>query len=148
MKKSNKMLKKIVQTPLGKSFILNLIYMGGMLLFFAPFLSIDDYVMSEYGYGVFSDDYDYCVRYENFIYGRLITSLMKLFPDIPWYTVLFYIWIFISLTLFAYIVLIYFDNYLGIVVANTMLLFFSYEGYVCIQFTKVSGIIGAIGFLH
>ena len=144
MKKHN-FVWKIGQTPLCKCLLLNFAYMGGMLLFFTPFLSIDDYVMSQYAYGVFSEDYDYCVRYENFIYGRLLTFLMKILPMVPWYTVLFYLWIFIALTILSYIILEYFNGYLGIAVANIILLFFAYEGYVCIQFTKVAGIIGAVG---
>lgn len=129
-----------------KSIILNIFYMLAMVLFFTPFLSIDDYLMSEYAYGVFSDTYDYCVRYENFIYGRIVTFLMRLVPALPWYTILFYVWVFMALTLFTYIILRYFNSDLGIILANIMLLFFSYEGYVTIQFSKVAGLIGAVGF--
>lgn len=129
-----------------KSIILNICYMIAMVLFFTPFLSIDDYVMSEYAYGIFSDTYDYCVRYENFIYGRIVTFFMRLVPVLPWYTILFYIWVFIALTLFTYMILKYFDSCFGMFLANVMLLFFSYEGYVTIQFSKVAGIVGAVGF--
>ena len=76
-----------------------------MLLCFKPFLGTDDYLMSNTLYGVLGDDYDYQVKYENFLYGRLMVFLLRLFPDIPWYTILFYIWIFIALTLLTYVIL-------------------------------------------
>ena len=72
--------------------------------FFKPFFSIDDFLMSNIAYGVYGEQYDYHVTYMNFAYGRFIVFLLKLFPKIPWYAVLFYIWIFTALTLLTYMI--------------------------------------------
>lgn len=140
-------IEKRKQNIAAKSILLNLAYLSGMLLFFVPFFSIDDYLMSNIVYGVYGADYDYQITYMNFLYGRLIVFLLRLFPRIPWYTVLFYIWIFAALTLLTYVILKWSDNFAGMLLANLLLLFFSYEGYVAIQFTKVAGMTGAVAVL-
>ncbi len=130
-----------------KSILLNLVYLFGMLLAFVPFFSIDDYLMSNTIYGVGRAGYDYHATYMNFVYGRLMVFLLRLFPEIPWYTVLFDLWVFIALTLLTYMILKWSNNYAGLILANLLLLFFSYEGYVAVQFTKVAGILGAVAVL-
>lgn len=125
--------------------LLNIIYLGGMLLIYQSFLSPDDYLMSETVYGVFGDDYDYHAKYMNFNYGRIIVQLLRWFPSIPWYTILFYVWVFLALTLISKIVLDKFPKTIAYLMVNTVLLYFSYEGYICIQFTKIAGITGAAG---
>lgn len=136
---------KWVEHSLLMAVLLNIIYLGGMLLIYKPFLSPDDYLMSETVYGVFGDDYDCHVKYMNFNYGRLIVQLLRWFPGIPWYTILFYVWVFLALTLISKIVLDKLPKVISYLMVNVILLYFSYEGYVCIQFTKVAGIIGAAG---
>lgn len=126
--------------------ILNFLYLFGMLLFFEPFLSITDYNMAETCYGVYDGYYNYHTLFEHFWYGRIVVFFLKWIPAIPWYTVLFYIWVFIALTFMTYILLSWRNDTLGLVIVNILLLFFSYEAYIFIHFTKVAGIIGGVGF--
>lgn len=125
--------------------LLNIIYLGGMLLLYKPIMRPDDYQMSQRVYGVFGDDYDYHTKYMNFNYGKIIVRLLRWFPSIPWYTILFYIWVFLSLVLVSKIVLDKFPKTMSYLIVNVILLYFSYEGYVCLQFTKIAGITGAAG---
>lgn len=125
-----------------QSVFLNLVYLFGIQLFWRPFLASDDFFMSNIVYGVSKNDYDYQVTFMNFIYGRWIVFLMRLFPKVPWYTISFYFLIFMALTLFTYMILKWNDSYAGLLLANILLLYFSYEGYVSIHFTKVAGIVG------
>lgn len=125
--------------------LLNIIYLVGMLLIYKPFLSPDDYMMSETVYGVFGDDYDCHAKYMNFNYGRIIVRLLRWFPNVPWYTILFYIWVFWALTLVTKIVLDKFPKTISYLMVNIVLLYFSYEGYICILFTKIAGITGVVG---
>lgn len=136
---------KLTEHSLLLALLLNIVYLGGMLLIYKPFLSRDDYMMSETVYGVYGDDYDCHAKYMNFNYGRIIVQLLRWFPNIPWYTILFYVWVFLALTLVSRIVLDKFPKNISYLIVNIILLYFSYEGYVCIQFTKVAGIIGAAG---
>lgn len=129
-----------------RAILLNLLYMFGMLLFFRVFFSPDDFLMSEKCYGVFEKDNDYHLSYMNYNYGKFIVFLQKHFSGFPWYTIAFYIWVFISLTLLTCIILEWADNVLGVIVCNILVMFFSFEGYIAIQFTKAAGITGAIGF--
>lgn len=138
---------RLTEHSLLLAVLLNIIYLGGMLLIYKPFLSPDDYMMSETVYGVFGDDYDFHVKYMNFNYGKIIVQLLRWFPNIPWYTVLFYIWTFLSLTLVSKIVFAKFPKLISLFVVNVILLYFSYEGYVGIQFSKIAGITGAAGAL-
>lgn len=138
---------KCKQNIAVKAILLNLVYLLGMLIIFTPFFSIDDYLMSNIVYGAYGTDYDYQITYMSFLYGRLIVFLLRLFPKVPWYTVLFDLWLFIALSLLTYIILNWSDNYAGLLFVNVLLLFISFEGYVAIQFTKVAGIIGAVALL-
>lgn len=131
----------------AEALFFNIAYMVAMLVLFKPGLSIDDFLMSNTIYGVNGNNYNFRATYMNFIYGRLVVFLLRLLPNIPWYTIMYYILLFVAFTLFAYIVLKWDDSYVGKIVVNLVLLFFSYEGYVTIQFTKVAGILGAIAFL-
>lgn len=149
IKCQNDIAKKISDHKLSvgsKAILLNLLYMFGMLLLFRTIFSPDDFLMSQKCYGVFEKDYDHHLTYMNFNYGKFIVFLQKYFSDIPWYTITFYVWIFLSLTLLTCIILEWADNALGIIICNILVAFFSYEGYIGIQFTKVAGIIGVIGF--
>lgn len=136
---------KLIDYSLLLAILLNIVYLVGMLLIYKPFLSPDDYLMSETVYGVFGDDYDYHAKYMNFNYGRIIVFLLRLFPHVPWYTILFYIWVFFSLVIVSKIVLDKFPKNISLAIVNVILLYFSYEGYICIQFTKIAGITGAVG---
>lgn len=141
--KCNIYLNSMKNSILFKAILLNLIYLTVMLLLFEPFFSSDDYFMSNVVYGTHAEDYEYTVIYMNFMYGRIIVALLRFIPSIPWYTVLFYIWIFMALTLLVYTILKWNDKAVGLVISNIILVFFSYEGYIAIQFTKVAGIVGA-----
>ena len=137
-------LSNMKSSILIKAILLNCFYLLGMLIFFKPFFSIDDFLMSNIAYGVYGEQYDYHVTYMNFAYGRFIVFLLKLFPKIPWYAVLFYIWIFTALTLLTYMIFKWNHAFMGMVIVNALLLYFSYEGYIAIQFTKVAGIVAAV----
>ena len=137
-------LSNMKSSILIKAILLNCFYLLGMLIFFKPFFSIDDFLMSNIAYGVYGEQYDYHVTYMNFAYGRFIVFLLKLFPKIPWYAVLFYIWIFTALTLLTYMIFKWNHALMGKVIVNALLLYFSYEGYIAIQFTKVAGIVAAV----
>ncbi len=137
---------KVKSNVIIKSVLLNLLYLFGMNLLFRAFFSDDDFLMSEKCYGIFEDDYDYRLNYINHNYGKFLVFLLKLFPNIPWYTIVFYICIFISLTLLTCIILEWKNDILGFIISNILILFISYEGYISIQFTKVAGITGAVGF--
>lgn len=141
-KKKNKENKKYC---LIKAITLNVICLLAMLLTFEPFFINDDFVMSRIVYGANGHAYDYQLLYMNFIYGRLLVLLLKVFPAIPWYTVIFYVLIFSSLTLFSWEMFsAYSDNKTIRYIVIAIVIFFAYEGYIAIQFTKVAGIVAAI----
>lgn len=132
---------------LAEAMITNALYLAAMLLLFCPQLGTDDFLMANKAYGVNGSDYDFRCVYMNFIYGRLLVLLMRLAPGIPWYTVMFYILLFVAYTLFAYVILSWDNSYVGKIIVHLVLLYFSFEGYAAIQFTKVAGILGAIAIL-
>ena len=144
------MKKKIRKTKKNiwmRCILINVASIVVMLILFTPFLPTDDYYMSQILYGTCGDTYDYHLTFMNFWYGRLLVALMNIMPKIPWYTVCFYLWVFISLMMFTYLILSSFDDYIGELVAILIIMYFSYEGYIATQFTKVAGIIGTVGML-
>lgn len=143
--KINFRMSNFAKSKFGKAVSINIVYLVGMLIFFEPFLSIDDIAISNYLYGAYQGGYDYHTLYSSFLYGRIVFLFLSLFPGLPWYTILAYVWTFIALTLLTYAILCWDDSSLGVLLINIILLFFSYESYVCIQFTKISAIIGTAG---
>lgn len=128
-----------------KALCINIFYLIFLLILFKPHFYYDDFLMACRSYGVYTGEYSYDVTYMNFLYGRLIRGLMNIAGFIPWYTVLFYVWTFVALVFFSSVFLRKNKNFFGYFVVNCFVLFFAYEGYIDITFTKVAGITGAIG---
>lgn len=144
MERTKGFLNKLYENNLIKAIGINLVYFFSMLLFFEPFLGIDDYYMAERTYGAFSGEYDYHTTYMNFFYGKIVVFFQRLFPELPMYTIVFYVLVFVALTLLSYLLFLKCDSQIAIILINVVLIYLSWEGYVAIQFSKVAGIIGGI----
>lgn len=138
--------EKLVKTrPFTVALGINIFYLLLLVVLFRPHFYYDDFLMACRSYGVYTGQYLYETTYMHYMYGRLIQGLMEVWGGIPWYTVLFFLWIFIALVIFSYTYLKNNNNFFGGVIVNLFIVFFAYEGYIDLTFTKVAGLIGAIG---
>lgn len=123
--------------------LLNLAYLVINLLLYDPVWRADDYYIAANIYGVYLDEYDANPIYTTALYGHLVTFFLNICGDLPWYTILSYTWVFASLCLLSYVILLHNRTKISWVIVNLIILFFSFEGYMCMQWTKTSAI--AIG---
>lgn len=115
------------------------------LLFNIQYETNDDVGMQSiiYGYCGFYDEH---LVFINIIVGKLLKCLLLCFPNIPWYAVLEVICVFASFYTVTCI-LIKKDMKIGTLISVIMLLFFGYNCYVFLQFTKVAGVLTISGLI-
>lgn len=106
--------EKLVKTrPFTVALGINIFYLLLLVVLFRPHFYYDDFLMACRSYGVYTGQYLYETTYMHYMYGRLIQGLMEVWGGIPWYTVLFFLWIFIALVIFSYTYLKNNNNFFG-----------------------------------
>ena len=138
-------LKKALQKYLSEHLLisvilLNLVYLAINLLLYDPVWHPDDYYIAADLYGVYTGTYNSNPIYTTALYGNLLAFFMNLCGSMPWYTILSYIWVFMSLCLVSYVVLSHNRTKISWLIVNIIVLYFSFEGYMCMQWTKTSAI--------
>lgn len=126
------------------------INMGVLFMFYMMFHAsekTDDLIMKFILSGSMSGKVDEHILYSNYALGLVLSVFQKLIPWIPWYEVFQYFVIFLSLTAFTYLMFkpkkAMFNNLIVIAV----ILFFGYECYVKLTFTKSAGLAMGVGLL-
>jgi len=136
----NKILQFLSEHLLLSVILLNSLYFIFYLLFFDPVWTPDDYFISVDLYGVHLDHYNDMPRYLSALYGKIVNFLLNIYGELPWHTILSYVWIFLSLCLMSYVILSNYRNKFSWLMVNILLLFFAYEGYSVMQWTRTSAI--------
>lgn len=140
-------INELRQKKFVKAICLTGVYFLVFLLVFQPFLGIDDVTYVERLYGIYGQDYSFYNSWVRWLYLAFILQLIHLFPAIPWYTLVFHILYFATMVLVTYAILEWYDGKIGLLLANVVLLFFSYEGFIAIIFTKIACIMGVAGMI-
>lgn len=138
-------IKRIHSSYIVKAFILNTLVLIALLLFFKPVEKSDDYYLGEIAYGAVSGKYDVHLVYNNIILGYLIKGLMILFPNVAWYTVLQVIFIFCAFFILTYYLLKMKTEWDIRLLIYFFLVWFGYECYIKITFTKTAAVLVATG---
>lgn len=125
----------------------NLIIFLALNALFKACIKSDDYFTAQIAYGAFSGHYDVHLVYNNVILGYIIMGLLKIFPKVAWYTVLQVVSCYLALSTMTclwktknYGKQIYYIFF-------PVLIFFSYELYIKITFTKTAGCLVVCGLL-
>ena len=119
-----------------------------MLILFSPTEKADDYEMKLLLYGGTTGEYSPYMMYCDVVLGYVMSFLLKIFPNVPWYWVLNYIFMFLAIFTMLTVIngktkkskILYF-------LECVVLLFVGYEFLVRITFTKVAGITICAGYL-
>lgn len=139
--------KQISIHPLFLPLIINLFFLVVSLVLFHPhFEEVDDQYMAFIAEGVYGSRSAILV-FSNYIYGCILYFLYSIYAGIRWYSVLQIVFLFISFTIITHILIQTSGRRIGTLLSLCMLLCFSYEGYVSIQFTKTSGYMVVAGYL-
>lgn len=83
----------------------------------------------------------------NYLFGKLITALNAAFPEVQWWSLLQIFLLFLSFFLITLVFLKKDQDIVKVLFITAMVFFFSYEGYVQIQYTKTAGILSAAGLM-
>lgn len=138
-------IKKLLDNNIAKTILINIVYMLWAFICFEPFATYDDYNMAiQYASGVGSK-YALGQTFVTPIFGKLIFDLNNIAPCIPWYFVVSTTVIFVSLSMITYQLYKLDWGICGKIIINIILLFYSYEEYAGMNFTKVAGVAAVAG---
>ena len=124
---------------------LNLVIMAGIFIVMMPFYETnDDLTMCEFIDGSWGTTDGHLV-FQNYILGVFYQFLYRLPIRLPWYALFQYFVLWLSFSAVTYVILQRLKTGSGICVALVLMMYFSYECYVKLQFSKVAGIAAAAG---
>lgn len=126
------------------SFFLNAIYVIVFNVFFVAQNDSDNAWQWYYINGAFADETSSHLLWGNRFLGKILKVLTDTFPNVMWYSVFIYLIAFIAFTLFVYVILQYDWGLVGWLICNFFLIFAGFEVYIVMNFTRASGIVGAI----
>lgn len=140
-------LKEKLKHPFWISVILNICLLTLNLIFFqARFESNDDSGMSFIIEGIYGEKTAYAV-FINVIIGKILKILYTVIPIVKWYVIFQYATLFVSFVFLGYILFKQFEEKQGSILFFALLIPFTYECYIYLQFTKTSGVAVATGLL-
>lgn len=133
------------KNKLGFSVALNiLVFVFYMLIFYPVYETNDDGGLLALVSGI-KGVHDPHMVYINTVLGHFFAFLYGLNQSVPWYALMQYILLFCSFTAITYVLLNRLEPAASVWLVMSFLLFFAYEGYIKIQYTKSAGIITAGG---
>lgn len=133
------------KNKLGFSVILNIFIIAFyMFMFFPVYETNDDGGLLALVSGI-KGVHDSHMVYISTILGRFLAFLYDLNQSVPWYAIIQYTLLFCSFTAITYVLLNRLKSASSFWLVMIFLLFFTYEGYIKIQYTKSAGIITAGG---
>ncbi len=148
--------EKVVTFMKNHTFIVALILNVLFLLLTIVFCEIkyetsDDFIMSSIISGVYGGHPDPHLIYINILWGYILLPFYYIFPNMSWYLISFLLLQMISFTAITYILISKNDLKTGMFLGVFLIVFFTNDAYVLVQFTKVAALTmmsGSLLFLH
>jgi len=139
-----------IKERMGNAWIISLIYnvtfvLGVLLFCRVSYETNDDNAMANIAYGA-TGEYGMVLMYINTFVGVILKALLSIFPTIPWYPIMMYICMFLGFTVITFILLEK-NRFWGTIVSWVLLIFYGYNFYTLLQFTKVPSVITVAGIL-
>ena len=88
-----------------KAVVINIVALLIVFLFFEPGASVDDLWPAAILYGACTGEYVPTLLYSNDLLAMLMVALLKVFPNVAWYFVIFYVCMWVSFTVLTFILL-------------------------------------------
>lgn len=129
------------------SITLNCFFMILILLFFKPSQRVDDYMMESVLYGRITGEYSAILQWSNVVLGYILVFLLKSVPFIPWYAVLQFICIYISMTVITFVLIDKKDKWGMLWILLPLMLYLQWDFYIYYTFTKTAGVLSVAGLL-
>ncbi len=133
-----KRLKKL-DTNFNIALLLNIFALGLVLLCCDLKYEVsDDFVMSTIVSGAYGKGVNPHLIFSNILIGYVLLPFYELFPRISWYFVMHIAAIFMSSTVVTYILLERLERMKAVMLSSFLILFFSNDMYILVQFTKTA----------
>lgn len=129
------------------SALLNALFLCFLLLLLRPEYETNDDLTLQNFLNLSKGVQDPYTRTSGYLFGWILCIAYRITQQLPWYTLFLYALIFVSLTSVTNYVLSFEDGRLGLALAVILMTSIGYEGYIVLNFTRVSGIAGAAGTL-
>lgn len=131
--------KRIIETELCQSVLLNLLVLIVLLLLFEPTDKPDDFDMSMILYGAYNGKYSPYLLYSSPIMGKFMVFLLQ-WVSLPWYWIVYFVGMFLSFVAITYVLFQHNHGkrYRGL--CFVLLCWSGYSFYIRCTFTKVAGI--------
>lgn len=148
----NEKIKKISKYPLIYALVMNIFYLGMILIFCDLKYEVsDDFIMSSILSGAFGDSLNPKMIFVNVIIGYILLPFYKICPEISWYFILQLLLCFLSFVIITYMLFDELDVLSAILLSSLFLTFFADDAYIVVQFTKTAMLAimaGALLFLR
>lgn len=129
------------------TFIINLIFFVAYTCFFELLQEAnDDASMSFILEGAYGEYSPYAI-FSHVWWGKLVVFMNQLIPQVKWYFVLMYGFMFMAYNALTYSLLRVQGRKIGTISSAVLLLFCGYQTYVHFQFTRVAAIAGVAGVI-
>ena len=129
------------------SFLLNALLLIVLLVVFRPvYETNDDFGLANMVNGV-KGARDAHLIYSHYFLGLLLKVLYQLRQSVPWFSVLQYVVLYVSFTSITYVLTRRAKNQSTIWFSYLLVIWFAYEGYIKLQYTKTAGIASVAGIL-
>lgn len=124
----------------GFALLINTLIMAFFLIFyFCTYEVEDDWAMKLISAGSYGQPDSHMV-FINSVYGYLISGLYRIIPNIPWYDIIQYLIILLSLTVICYVAVNENDSDVSVLLLIFTTFIAAYFCYVKLQFTKTATI--------
>lgn len=138
--------------------LLNIVFVGVLLLLFIPAEKTDDFTEKAILSGAYSSTVTAHLLYSNYLLGCFLKILQTIIPKVAWFEMMQFIMLFISFTIISYIIWKSDEGqeeqeegkpavFRKLLILLPILIYFGYDAYIKLTFTKTAGIALAAGFL-
>lgn len=137
--KKNQYVKSCINSNIVTAVAINLLFFILILLFCDMKYEVsDDFVMANVLSGAYSDTQNPQIIFINVLWGYFLMPFYKLFPQISWYFVSQIVLIFYSSTIITYLLLKTLERSKAVMLSIILILFFTNDAYILVQFTKTA----------
>lgn len=129
------------------SFLLNALILFVLLAVFRPVYETNDDMGIAGLVNMVKGESDAHVLFPHYLFGLLWELLYRLHQGVPWLPLFEYFCMFFSFTAITYVLIRKLKSNSSVWITAILVFWFSYEGYIQVQFTKTAGIVSTAGLL-
>ncbi|MDO4345661.1 MAG: hypothetical protein Q4C50_12775 [Eubacteriales bacterium] len=127
--------------------LINAVLLAALLVVFRPGYETNDDMGLNCIVNGTKGSFDAHMVHCKYLFGLILSGLYRMWQSVPWHAIGQYALLFISFTLVTLVVLRRQKGKWTAWISAAALIFFAYEGYIRLQYTKTAGIITAAGIL-